>query len=463
MRPRARIAPQLEQAQRQLDAFGADITKKNKEDDYGGLRDRFIGELAEQRLLAKTSDEMILEAVGKVLAGLVVNIAAAADALAGNDPSGADVTTVADLRKGIDKRRKLAGSELLTLYLAVDQLDLLDDLSTIEEDVSARLPEETAALLTDWDAKLATAEKKAAIAKKGHSELVEGAAGMKARLQEDAFKDAKGYRDALAGRLQACLDRAREDGDTKAAMTTLREIDAEINGAASDPAAMQKGDKEAQDAKRQAAIEAAEWKSRLSVFDKRVQEVTAWRSKPRAELEGMAKNANKTFETTGDLTAARKLLAGAERRMDYYAKYPGGQDAAIRATLPKVVEAWRKAVGDMKKAIDEVTAGVNAITDLDAAGRKEVDQQIGLLKGMINPAAFDKTAATMTEKGRDPGKMRAVREVALREAGRLLALMENDLRFQALGSNPFSTTVRGAIVAARLALLKVQYTLQTSL
>ena len=59
--------------------------------------------------------------------------------------------------------------------------------------------------------------------------------------------------------------------------------------------------------------------------------------------------------------------------------------------------------------------------------------------------------------------MRAVRETGLREVGRMLAVLEDDLRCQVMMTNPFSPGVKNVIVAARLALLKVEYTLQTSL
>ncbi len=460
---RKSIAAELVKAKAARDQFDAAVTKQQKQDDYKGLRERFANEIAEQELLSSSGDKTFLEGVATDLAKTIANINKAQAAV--NGEKGADDTlyTNEDVRKAIKQRRDKLRDKTLVQYLSRRQLELQSMMDMIEEHVDELLPQETYAQLQEWDGEFREAKTQAVDAKNEIITFTAKVEKVSLELKDPVFKDAKGYVAVLEAKLKGCIDTARSSGDLAAAEQTLIDVASEIVMAKQDPAKRGEGQKNADENAQRAKVEKAQWDAYYKAFDERITKQTSWLSSQRDELQQMAEQANDVYKKSGDFATARKQLAVAERRADYYQTYPEGQDVAVRAKLPKVVADCSMAFKAMRAACGEVDKGVKALDDLAVADKKLVSDEIFTLVNEFNVAVMAPVADQMNEKGRDKRQMRAVREEALRDVTRMLTVIEKDLRCQTLMSNPFSDATKNAIVAARLALLKVEFTLQTSL
>ena len=463
----AAIATQVAAAGVALQAVDAKMIKEQVQADYLGLCGQFADTLAVQGVLARSGDPTVLQKVASELSTLMAGISTVSGAIDGKKGAGDAIYTNADARKKIIKGGKKLADKTLTEFLSVRRQELQAELDGFLEELSGSLPEETNLKLNAWDAKLATAKADAENAKQAHITVTAKSARIAEALAgpKYAAKGNKPYCDALRAKLSACCDAFKASGDAQAAEDGLATIDAEIK-AASDPDTMKAGVTGVLEAAQQEALDRAEWSSRLKAFETRIAGETSWLSKQRKELEGLAKQADKTFEKSGDLRAAMQQLQSAVVRADYYTKYPEGQDIAVREKLPKVVAAYGSAVEAMRKALEEVKSAVAGLpaTDLAEGDRVSVADMIDALRGEFTAAVLIPVAKQMNEKGRDKTKMRAVRETGLREVSRMLAVLETDVRCEVMrNKNPFSRSASASFIEARLALLKVEYMLQTSL
>ncbi len=479
----------FEAVEKALTALTSDIAKRKEEADYGELRDECASDLKTLQLDATIVPNNAVEkaALSARIAELKKKIDKISAAVAGSkDSSGKRAATVAGVRNSIARGRTRLNDGALKDYLGVKRAELSSELDAIEKRVGHELPGETAVGMEAWNTRYTQAKTDARVAKQEQAKFDEEITKALAKVKE--IPGVPEWAAQIAKKLDVLKKNYRDESKRADCKDGLERLKGELTEAEATPAiALEKNNtaKTAEDqAKtdtRKAQLDQAEWEGLATEFENRIKIAPSLgaggkinrfmgvrnpASTPREELQQLLANAKAKFATDGDLEAAKTRLNAAQRRADFYEKYPDGGLGANRAALPQVLAAWKSSLAGLTGSMDELVRELNKLPDADLPqdpGKKTVADEIAKLKSLFRLGVFDRPVTVLTAG--EPGSelMRANREEALRSAGTMLAYLQSDPRIRALATNPFVSSLPQAIAAARSSLINLERTLLNSI
>lgn len=259
----------------------------------------------------------------------------------------------------------------------------------------------------------------------------------------------------LSKQLTAARDLSKLEGKLGNAMQMLETIEDTIERAHEGPelAKMVRDHDASASATEQARVE---WEEALAAFNRELYDpyelfvkgdMSLWErfknllsdSKQIAEVKELRKLAGEAAGK-GDYQMGRYQLSLARSRMEFYMKYPDGQDAAVIADLTRIPRMWRGAVQAFTASVDELARAIHAELSAREGG---ADAAQGVLdaaapiKTLLRSDALDAAVAALTKDGLSPADKRAAREAAL------VAVHEQqqrltDPRLVLLAQHPFS-------------------------
>lgn len=155
------------------------------------------------------------------------------------------------------------------------------------------------------------------------------------------------------------------------------------------------------------------------------------------EIQELRKMADE-FATKGDHQMARYQLSLTRSRMEFFLKFPEGQDAAVLADLQKVPRQWRGVVQGYAQGVEATSQGIAlALRAEDAASEAEaVSAAADSVKTILRSDAFDAIVAALDTD--DAAAKKTAREAGLATV-RDLRLLLGDPRVRALAKSPFSS------------------------
>ncbi|WP_149535787.1 hypothetical protein [Siccirubricoccus phaeus] len=425
---------------------------------------RAMGRLTQVPLLERAIDEALQ---------LEEDVAAALRALTGEkDEDGEKPLTFEKARKTLaDMKSDLAG-KTLDIYAKVTSFELAEQVKAVEKGLGTTSIAELQKALDELEVKIAEAKKQAEEAKKLFAAFEKDAKSITDQLKAPAFKDAPAYVKSVQGRIAGIMGNARFEGGMSGAKSEMLKLSEELTklleGGRDDrgvPLALAAQEAAAVAAARQAEVEKGKWEGEVKVVEKLLAAAEGIPSDEMKQLKSTLSEAKKATEKSHDYATGREQLNAVRTRLALVAENPHGLAISARNKLPQVLVRVKQAIAGLLQAFKEVQDKVEAVPDgdLNADGKKAVASQLAQLRGLFNPSVFDKPVAQAAAKDQDDKVRSGAREVALRDARRMMAYLADDFRLQVLAETPFRPAMAAPISELNLALLDLENNLLVSL
>jgi hypothetical protein len=164
----------------------------------------------------------------------------------------------------------------------------------------------------------------------------------------------------------------------------------------------------------------------------------------------------------------REQLRALAKNVENMIRYPMGLETHARGQIMEVVQAWDGAVKTFHDLLDKLPGEIgkamaddpNKAAAGDVVGK--VATRIGQLKTQVAPGTLTAAAKAVVAAEKDKAAAREAREMALREVGRLRALVLG-AAFKSTAQNPFKVDVLTGLSALNASLFDVETNLTISL
>ncbi len=161
---------------------------------------------------------------------------------------------------------------------------------------------------------------------------------------------------------------------------------------------------------------------------------------PLRDIRAGYKDAKKTAKQGGYVVAKEKL-AEIGRQARAYAGNPMGARTTARNNLKKVNAKWKQAVAAYVRAVGELKKSVEdeaTTLGIDANGVKAAQKQLDRLAALFDASRFDKAIKVINDDATDLTQLRMWKEVGLRRLRRYRELLKKDPMLDYISPNPFT-------------------------
>jgi hypothetical protein len=288
-------------------------------------------------------------------------------------------------------------------------------------------------------------------------------------LKNDAFKTAPDYVKSARSQMEACLSNGQFEGGLDAALKDMTKLALDLGemvrskaNAVGVPVRIAEAQEKSKADVDKKEVDAKAWESELHILDKDLKAVKSVNKKEIGALQDRLETAKKDAEKSGDYSTGRQVLAELRQRLVLVEGNPKGLKITARNNLPKVNQAFEKAVMEFAASLVKLGDEIGK-TDLDDEGKGKINHELAELRVMFNPSAFKKTVEVMANKSNTEEKRSAEREVGLREMRRLNALLEKDYRLRELANTPFKVNTPTVLSKLKLTLLDLENNMLVSM
>lgn len=291
-------------------------------------------------------------------------------------------------------------------------------------------------------------------------------------LQGKAYDDAPGYRKAMKAQTKALVTAHGFEGGQAGAVAKAQTLAQQL-------AAVLQGPKDARGvpqllADEQAAvlaqdnaktIEQGRWEGEAKVVAKQLDALKSVNPREIQPLLDLLASARTSVEKSGDHAGGRTQLMAIRKRLSLVAANPQGLAITARNKLPQVGARVKRAIAGYMDALGALGNAVQGLsdTDVDAAGKKAVADQLDSLRGLFNPTTFDEVVAAMADKAHSREQRSGAREKGLREVRRMQAHLDGDSRLRTLAGTPFHKAMPSVLSELKLSLLDIENNMLVSI
>lgn len=292
------------------------------------------------------------------------------------------------------------------------------------------------------------------------------------KLEGKAYDDAPGYRKAMKAQIKALVTahgfEGGQAGAIAKAQTLGQQLDAVLQGdkdargvpqlLADEQAAVLKRDNEK-------IVEQGRWEGEAKVVDKQLAALKAVNPREIQPLLDLLESARTSVEKSGDHAGGRQQLMAIRKRLSLIAANPQGLAITARNKLPQVGARVKRSIAAYMAALTAVGQAVQGLpdTDVDAAGKQAVIDQLDSLRGLFNPTSFDEVVVAMSAKADSREQRSGAREMGLREVRRMQAYLDNDSRLRTLADTPFHKAMPSVLSELTLSLLDIENNMLVSI
>jgi hypothetical protein len=293
------------------------------------------------------------------------------------------------------------------------------------------------------------------------------------RVEEKVYDDAPEYRKSMKAKIEALVGEFRfEDGGQSAAAANAKSLGDQLTSVlqgAKDvrgvPSLLADEQAAALGAKNDKIVDQRKWEAEAEVLGKKLDQLKKLNPREVQPLVDLLDSTRTSTKKGGDYAGGRDQLLAIRKRLALIEANPHGLAITARNKLPQVNARVKKAIGTYLEALGSVDAAVQALpaTDLDAAGKQAVAEQIAALRGLFNPSAFEEVAAKMSAKGGAREQRSGEREKGLREVRRMQGYLNSDIRLRTLRDSPWEKAMPSVLSELMLALLDIENNMLVSI
>jgi hypothetical protein len=370
--------------------------------------------------------------------------------------------------------KRLAADDVQTYALAT-ATELTERLNAFTKGLGTITVTQLYAELDQVGDALDKAETKAKESKERVKKFEELIDQQKKRLDAAPFKtDSPEFATATKTRLDQILSDARFEDGLQSASADFNRLLKELDDAAASPKNLlgqavdlvDKNDK-AVEAKRAGELDKSKWEGELLVVEKQLNAAKGGEidSDEIAGLKTTFEGCKKMVAKTQQFADGREQLKAIAKRLSLLEANPYGLVISARNKLPQLTAFVKGEIIRTSKALAEISGAVEKIpeTDLPAGDKKQVAGQLAAVRGLFNPAAFDKSIPVVASPKIDRNKRASARETALKDVRRMMSYVDNDFRLQALAITPYKGDMRAVISGLKLGLLDLENNLLISM